>query len=174
MQTETDVQEFQVFDRLGPLTLRGRILASCRWDKTDKPRWTDMVLYGVVDTESEYKYGLEIIARSVIYHRMGSSCVRPRQRFTTVGEVYRSNFRWTNLIPCGKCKPGDLHDLNDNDRIAEEKDKHQLYLCTDAADIVKKLYRRQGEITEIAAKLLYQAAQKDPSIAQAWKSNRRV
>lgn len=47
MQVE-EIKEFTVRDRLGPLTLKGQILADFRYGREDKPRWTDMALYRIV------------------------------------------------------------------------------------------------------------------------------
>lgn len=174
---QTDVQEFTVRDQLGELTLRGRILADCRWGRSDKPRWTDMVLYGVVDPESEFKYALETIARSFVYHRVGGPCVRAGHPIRMIDEVKQSEHRWRWLVPCTRhgCRPPDLEKMRPSDRIAEEKDRHHLYLCKDPKDILRRLYKEKGEISGLAAKLLHMAAENDPEIATAWRdAPRRV
>lgn len=172
---QTEVQEFTVRDRLGDLTVKGRMLADCRYGRMDKPRWTDMALYQVVDPDSEYRYALEYVARSFVYHRADGPCARKGHRITTVSEVRASEHRWRWLFPCRKpgCRPGELESMNDNDRIAEEKDNPHLYVCRDAPDILKRLYQHSGEISELAVKLLTQAAQKDPAIARAWRNTTR-
>lgn len=223
-----EVQQITVRDRLGPVSFQGHILADCRWGRSDKPRWTDMVLYKidnddalrssgvfvevllnefteelsdrdpffklrphqrdalndmmsrtlqhVVTLQQKYRYALVITARSYVYHRPGSPCVKRRQRFTTAGEVRSSNHRWRWLVPCRKaaCRPKQLEYLNDSDQIVEEQDKNQLFICTSASDILARLYQRSGEISDLSAKLLIQAADSDPDISGALRSTRTV
>jgi hypothetical protein len=226
---QTDVHEFTVRDRLGPVKVTGRILADRRFDRLSKPRWTDMALYEVVASDRSprstdafteglirqltrelsgeklilslpeaaqgalndtvartlrrmapappvYQYLLEFVARSVVYHRIGGPCVKSSHRITKVGDVRDDEYRWGNLSPCDRrgCYPPDLKDMSDSDQIAEEKDNHHLYLCTSAPDIIKKLYDRNREISGLAAEVLVEAGGKDPRIAQAWRSKRRV
>lgn len=216
-----DFKEFTVQDRLGPLTVRGELLADRRFGADRKPRWTDLALYQVTTTvqdwrvtvacegcqpartlvvnagtlseapiicgqcdkpftpderqrEKPFRYALEIIARSWVYHRVPGPCVKKRHMITTVGEVEKSNERWRNLLACRTCTPVDLVDMNDNDRIAEERQDSHVYLCSDAITIVNRLYRHSGEISPLAAGLLREAAMKDPEIAAAVKSTRRI
>lgn len=173
-EMQTEVQEFTVRDRLGELTLRGIMLADARYGRSDRPRWTDMALYQVTDPASEFRYVLEIVARSFVYHRFGGSCVRAGHRINTVADVRESEHRWKWLVPCRRCKPPELEAMRLSDRIAEEKDKHQLYMCTDAEDILTRLYREKGEISELAAKLLIEATGRDPELEMAWRETRRI
>jgi hypothetical protein len=121
------------------------------------------------------RYALEVVARSVVYHRVGGPCVRKRHMITTVGDVKRSDYRWDNLTACDKpgCRPPDLEDMRDNEKIAEERTDPHVYACTDAASVITRLYRR-GEISGLAAKLLRESARKDPDIAKAMRNPRRI
>lgn len=221
---QMQIEEFTVRDRLGPVVFKGQILADCRFAQSDKPRWTDMVLYGIsdpastrrsaqvieqelirdlsrldplremprgrrtdflnslmphivprlVDEQPVYQYVLSFIARSAMYHLASSDCVRDRHRISTAAQVRAENPEWRGMWPCRRCRPDDLHRLSPGVRIAEEKDKHHLYLCTDASDVLSRLYRRNGEISELAVELLTKAAATDPAIARAFSSTRRV
>lgn len=221
---QMQIEEFTVRDRLGPVVFKGQILADCRFAESDKPRWTDMVLYGVsdpastrrpaqvieqelirdlsredlfremprgrridllnslmkhvvprlVDEQPVYQYVLAFIARSSVYHLLSSDCVRDRHQINTVEQIRASNPGWRDLYPCRRCRPADLQRLSPGVQVAEEKDKHHLYLCTDASDVLSRLYRRNGEISELAVELLTEAATSDPAIARAFSSNRRV
>lgn len=218
-----DNREFTVHDRLGPLTVTGQLLADQRFgsqDYTRKPRYTDMALYGIVETQQNrrvtvscqgctparsllvsevtlhdapvvcgrcekpflpdasqedepFRYVLEVIARSWVYHDINGPCKKTRHSIQTVGDVYKSVERWRNLVPCNRCNPPDLQDMKDGERIAQERHDTHLYLCTDPLSIVKRLYHRSGEISVLAARLLREAAVKDPAIATAWQ-NRKV
>lgn len=126
----------------------------------------------IMNEQRPYRYVLEYIARSYVYHRADGPCARAHHRWTTVGHIKVSNHRWRNLFPCTRCKPEDLEDLDDNVRIAEEQEKSHPFVCTDAVDIVNHLYRKNGEITQLAAKVLIQAAGRDPEIRRAMKNRR--
>lgn len=213
-------KEFSVHDRLGPLTVTGSLLVDQRFGSDRKPRWTDMALYRIVETDHDarltiscggcnpprvllaspdalaapivcgncekpfapdmrqqdkpFRYALEIIARSWVYHRVDGPCVKRRHKISTVGEVWDSNARWRNLLPCTRCKPDDLKSMRDDERIAEERQDPHVYLCSDASAIVKRLYHHSGEISEMAAKMLREAARLDPDIARAWRGSRRI
>lgn len=214
-------KEFTVHDRLGPLTLTGVLLSDQRFGSDRKPRWTDMALYEVVETEREqwltarctgctpkrvllantetvngapvicgqcdqpfipertqnerpFRYALEIIARSWVYHRMGSSCVKPKHKISKVAEIWKSEGRWRNLMPCERCKPSDLKEMRDEERIAEERSDTHVYLCSDARSVVRRLYRHSGEISLLAARLLRDAAHQNADIASAIKGPRRI
>jgi hypothetical protein len=215
-----DNKDFTVHDRLGPVTVTGRLLVDKRFG-SDKPRWTDMALYQIVETgshwqvavqcggctpprrlavgvtmladapvvcggcqqtfspitgekERPFRYALEIIARSWVYHRHGGPCVKSRHAISRIADVKKSGGRWRNLYPCRRCNPPDLEEMGPNERIAEEREDCHVILCTDATSIVYKLYRRSGDISELAAKLLYEAAAKDDDIARALRSTRRI
>lgn len=215
-------REFTVHDRLGPLTVTGQLLSDQRYGGSfNTPRWTDMALYGIVETlqnrrvtvscqgcaparsllvsesalldapvvcgrcekpfildgsqdDKPFRYVLEIIARSWVYHDVNSACRKSRHKIQTVSDVYESVERWRNLVPCNRCNPPDLQDMQDGDRIAQERHDTHLYLCSDADAIIQRLYHRSGEISVLAAKLLRAAAREDPSIALAWKRLRKI
>lgn len=191
-------KEFTVHDRLGPLAIRGVLLSDQRFGSDRKPRWTDMALYRVTKTERDssrtarsggrdqpflleekrsersFRYALEIIARSWVYHHATGPCVRERHTIVAVGDVRDSSGRWRNLFPCDKCKPEDLEEMSDDQFIAEENADTHLYLCYDAQSLLRRIYRHSGEISVLAAKLLAEAAQNDPAVAVAWKAKRKI
>lgn len=172
-----EIKEFTVQDRMGDLTLTGRILSERRWEHREhKTRWTDMVLYRVVDKRSPYQYALQMIARSRVYHRFGGPCVKKHHRIRTVESVRKEPERWKGLSACWNngCKPPELDLMNSDDVIAEERDEPHLLLCSNASDILDKLYHHKGEIGILAGSVLREAAKVDPFIAQAWKHTRRV
>lgn len=215
-----DTKEFTVHDRLGPVVVRGTLLADKRFGSDRKPRWTDLALYQIVETlrtwrvtarcqcspprilqtfpqtiedapilcgrcekpftvetdrrEKVFRYALEVTARSWVYHRRDSACVKPRHKITTIAELKKSDGRWNNLFPCNRCKPFDIEDMNDTDEIAEERPDERIYLCTDGPDVVKRLYHHSSEISVLAARLLREAAVVDPEIERAITGSRRI
>lgn len=134
------------------------------------PRLTALVF----DAQPTYRYALEIIARSYVYHRLDSDCVSKRHGISTVGDIKESNHRWRHLFPCERCKPSDLEHMMPTDRVAEERSDARVSLCATASDIVDRLYQRNGEISVMAAKLIKTAAHRDPDIAKVLATPRRV
>lgn len=124
--------------------------------------------------DKPFRYALEIIARSYVYHRADGRCAKRRHRYSTVEEVRMSSGRWRNLFQCPVCKPPELEDMRDDERIAEERSDTHVYLCSDADSIIRKLYQRNGEISVMAAKLLREAARNDPNIDLALKTQRKI
>jgi hypothetical protein len=126
--------------------------------------------------DEQVRYALQITARSRMYHAVNSPCVRSKHRKRTIASLKGDPERLRMLSPCPEtgCRPPPLDRMGPQERIAEERDDPQLYLCVSAADVISKLYRRNGEITVLAAKLLREAAIKDPDIALAMISRTRV
>lgn len=173
-----EIKEFTVHDRLPrPIEFRGLLLADCRYGSDIKLRWTDMALYRIIGRRSGFRYALEITGRSVVYHRADGPCAQPeRHRITTIADVRQSQPRWDTLFPCDRdgCRPGDLEELADTDKIAEEVEEPNVYLCEYAVQIIDKLYRHNGEISELAAKMLEKAAQNDSHVDRARKLRWRI
>lgn len=171
-----ETKEFIVHDRLGPVIVQGRILSVGGYgEQTQKLRWTDMTLYRI-DSEQGYRYLLETVARSRVYHRLdGGRCVRERHLRTTAGELRkRDAAEWTRLAPCHLCAPGALKGLDGAFRIAQEGDDSSFFVCTDAPDIVNQIYRHKGEVSLLAARVLQNAARNDRAIENALKNPRRI
>ena len=124
--------------------------------------------------EDPFTYALEIIARSWVYHKFGGPCVKRKHQISVVQDVKRSGTRWRYLVPCTRCKPGELEHLRPGDRIAEERSDPHIYVCSNADMIVRRLYHHSGEISMLAAKLLREAAREDPDIAKALVGDRRI
>lgn len=192
-----ELEEFTVHDRLGPVTITGALLSDQRYGSETKPRWTDLALYRIVETrrsssyaargegpdrlvletnrrERPFRYALEIIARSWVYHDADGTCVKERHAISVVADVRMSGGRWRSLYPCPTCKPADLENMRPDDRIAEERQDTHLYLCSDANAVIKRLYRHSGEISVLAAKLLHEASTEDRNIAEALRRMRRI
>lgn len=51
-----DDKEFTVYDRLGPVTVTGTLLAAQWYGREDKPRWTDLALYRVTETLDDWRF----------------------------------------------------------------------------------------------------------------------
>lgn len=171
-----ETREFIVHDRVGQFAFKGRILSDCRYGaNTRKPRWTDMALYQVDDSEDGYCYLWEVAARSRVYHKInGGKCTRERHLRTSVGDLKKIAPDWPSLVPCHLCNPGALATLDDRVRIAREGDDPSAYPCVNAQDIVKRIYREKGEISHLAAQMLREAAENDPEIKRALKAPRRL
>lgn len=179
-ELSAEPHEITVKDEAGPLKFYGQTIADLSWTYDDAyerghNRWTDIALYRVLEEGSSYRYALQVVGRSVLYHRMNSPCRRGIN--TTVGLIRRDEARYDALIPCPRpgCQPVDLDELTDNEMVAVEEDLPTLYRCSSAVEVVEVLQKRGhgGQMSGLNMKLL-QVASRDPEIAQAMLRTRRI
>lgn len=131
-------------------------------------RWTDMALYRVVDPLVDAEYAVHIVGRSVLYHRLHSSC---RKGVVSLVVDLASEPRYELLRPCREkdCYPSvpwdHIEDLADDDQVAVEQERYTLHKCTNAADVIDQLRGDDAEMSHLALKLVREAAAKDSALA---------
>lgn len=143
-------------------------------------RWTDMALYRVQG--GSCRYVLQIIGRSVVYHRVGGCYKGVRM---TIDRL-QSDPRWHDFERCTKygCRPPDLADtkkLADTALVSVEEDIPRAYECADVDALMARL-RRPGAVADperpmvdigyVGVRLLDSAAEVDPDIAQAIRTTK--
>lgn len=175
-------REFTLQDNEGPIILYGEILADLSWDydtafERGHTRWTDITLYRNRAPESSYPYVIQVVGRSVVYHRRGGC----RSGVSVpVGRLRSDVERFNNLAACAEvgCMPADLEDMQDNDIVNAEEDIFTLHKCESAEDVVRVMQNRggRGTMSGLNVKLLQAAARGDRAIAAAMapKTPRRV
>lgn len=172
--------EIVVKDSDGPLAFRGELVADLSWDAKrakgfDHVRWTNLTLYRVREEGSEYTYVLQVVGRSVIYHRAGGPCWSGI--YLPVGVVLRDVERYQELVACSTCTPEELDYLHHNTVVAVEEDLPTLYRCRDAAefvDVMRSRIDRERSKAGLSMKLLKVASSVDPDIAAAQVKTRRL
>lgn len=165
-----------VRDSGGPRYFHGYKMVDLSWSAetalaANKLRWTDLILYRVTDKTAPWKYVLQSIGRSVVYHVPGNPCNRGID--SPVGILYEDRERYDNLLPCNVpgCRPKPLEDLDDHDRVSVEEDRYKLNRCTTPDDIMDAL-RIGGVISDLGQRLLVSAAAVDADIAEATQVER--
>jgi hypothetical protein len=169
-----------VKDQEGPLEFTGTLVADLSWNYAiaetyGHKRWTDLTLYRVMEPGSEYEYVLQVVGRSVVYHRAGGSC---RSGINLpVGVVMRDMERYRALKACAECRPEDLDFFDEYETIAVEEDLPTLYRCRDAAEfigVMNSRIQRERNKNGLSKKLLNVASSVDPAIAAAQVRTRRL
>lgn len=159
-----------VRDEIGPLEFDGEMVADLSWDYSTAAeyghdRWTDLSLYRVLQEGSEYTYVVQVVGRSVVYHKVGGSCRGGMRRM--VGVLKQNNERFNALRICDRCDPDDLDEMRDTDTVNVEEDLPTLYKCKGAKEVVDVLYSRiiKEKRAGLSMKLLQAAADADPEIS---------
>jgi hypothetical protein len=187
-ENQPGVHEVTARDGEGPLQFSGEILADLTWSYDEAAerghkRWTDIVLYRVAEEGSAYRYAIQIVGRSVVYHRPDSPCRRGIRM--SVFRLLQDLERYDALEPCDKtgCQPSDLDELNDDALVAVENDLPTLHRCETAEDVIRVMYTegpgaRRGDtqetLSKLSSRLLQQASMVDKDIENALMMKRRL
>lgn len=166
-------QDLVVRDEMGPLPFVGELIADLSWTYDEAHdrghlRWTDITLYRVLQ-ESVYKYLIQVVGRSVVYHDPTGSCHRGVS--VTVGALAQDDERYQALEPCKTCKPKDLDKIGDTTPVAVEENLYSLHKCRTAHEVVDVLYRRGNHLS---LKLLQTASAIDAGIGGATAKMRKL
>lgn len=170
----------RVRDQDGPLEFQGEMVADLSWTyemaKTyGHLRWTDLTLYRVTQEGSPYKYVLQVVGRSLVYHAVSGVC---RSGINlTVSMVYQDQARYEALEACQQCSPPDLDDMDLSATVSVEEDLPTLYRCRDAADFLEVMGKRIAQERNrngLSRKLLKVATNVDPEIANEQMKNRSL
>lgn len=171
-------RDLVVHDEMGPLPFVGEMIADLSWSydearESGHQRWTDITLYRVLE-ESEIKYLIQVVGRSVYYHDVSGPCRKGVR--VEVGVLAQDEARYDALVPCRDCNPKDLDDLGDNVTIVVEENLYTLYRCKTADEVVNVLYHRgsQAQKSNLSMKLLRSASTLDEGINHALMKMRRL
>jgi hypothetical protein len=169
-----------VRDQVGPLEFYGELVADLSWTNVEAEqyghhRWTNLTLYRVLQDGSAYAYALQVVGRSVMYHRAGGDCKSGQPR--TVASLKGDSRRWDELKVCPKCYPEDLEDMTPTTVVFVEEDIPTLFRCVDASEVVKVLHgrsRRERGSNGLSLKLLQISSERDEEIAKVLRQARSL
>lgn len=168
-----------VRDQVGPLEFVGETVADLSWtyeaaEEFGHDRWTDITLYRVLDESSEWAYAIQIMGRSVLYHKAGGVCRRGIGM--PVSALRQNDARYQALKECSKCKPGELDEMDATATVAVEEDLPTLHRCRNAAEVIDVMYSRskREKRSGLSMKLLQTASSVDEDIAAAMVRTRRL
>lgn len=155
-----------VHDGIGPLRFRGEVIADLSWTYTQAHeighnRWTDIRVYQVGDNKM-YRYVVEVVGRSVVYHRTNGSCHKGVTM--SVARISEDEERYDALQPCDICKPVELDELDDAAQVTVEVDLPKIIKCRDAKQLVDEL-RRDG--SNLSLKILQAVCLVDKNVENA-------
>lgn len=185
-----NIQTIKVRDRIGPLAFQGQMIADVSWTyeeaaESGNDRWTNITLYRVHEGTTPYKYVIQVIGRSVIYHLADGPCGKGVRMKVGLLSAASDQERYDALRPCGVrgCNPLDLEDLSPDDTVAVEVDRPTLHKCADADQVVRVLYaagppsHNGGEPKDFSwlnMRLLTAASSVDPDIEAALTGVRQL
>lgn len=170
-----------VRDEFGPLEFVGETVADLSWTyaaaaQYGHDRWTDITLYRVLQKGSEYKYVIQVVGRSVLYHNPNGVCHAGVN--LAVAMLAQNTARYEALKACDKvgCRPEDLNKLADAAIVSVEEDLYTLHRCRDALAVLDVLYNRskREKRSGLSMKLLQTASKVDDDIATAMMRTRRL
>ena len=131
----------RVQDKYDMVEFRGVQLADVSTETPSSVRWTEISIYR---TEAG-RYIIHRVGRSVLYHDHDSTCNTGVP--VAVGDLVNlEDVEVDDLMPCPRCRPGDLDWLDPETVILRELDKHSVDVC-DAGQVYDRLllHRAGGE-----------------------------
>lgn len=158
-----DDMKYYVRDGVRTLEFNGVKLAESSSRDTKKPRWVEFELYRTPKNQ----YVLARIGVSVYYHSEDCQTVTRNKLSAVDGSELSAAY-----VPCDFCKPAKL----DIDGVYPETPRYAAYVCADAVSVVASLMKqdknRTEYLTNVARRLLTDAARLDQEIADAFYTDR--
>lgn len=167
----------RIEDRHDVTEIEGRLLG--RYVTTRGPRSVRWVEMGVYKLDNG-GYVAHRIGRSLVYHQASGGC-------TTVSDRLSGDPALPGELPgeaasCDRCQPPWPEDLESDEEVRFEFDRHTFNECDEPADVVRKLTslrdRRSGirshVVSDPVRELLAICAAEDPEFAQAPKPVQRI
>lgn len=155
--------EFLVRDGVRKRPFDGVCLAESSSKGPGKPRWIDFALYKTDGGQ----YVVARIGDSIYYHDISCETVS-RNNLSAVDGLELSGI----YIPCEDCTPSRFAE----DGVFPETPRYAAWVCPDAAAVVASLVRRDANkieyLTNVARRLLSDAAEEDSDIAEAFSMDR--
>lgn len=138
--------------------VRGEILSHVS-SRGREPRWVEFTLFRSVTDQ----YVVERIGKSIVFHNEDCYLVT-KNRLSSVPY----NEIPGNYVPCSKCRPSRI----DLEGLYPERDRPYFQTCETARGVIRFLEQVDDDdlryLTNIARKLLSEAAEKDSGIYDAF------
>jgi len=161
-------QDYRLPDKYDHVEFTGTLIGESSTETPESTRWTEIRIYRTTGG----KYVIYRIGRSVLFHRHDGVCNTGVAR-----QVKDLELDDEIAVPCSKCRPGELDDLEDTDVVDEELDKHAVTVC-DADDVYRQLLLKRRDDTTFmsqpARRALEMAVLADPHLALNVGTTRKV
>lgn len=143
------------------LRFQGEKLAHSSSKGPNSTRWVEFTLYR---TDSG-KYVVERVGVSVVFHSVHCAVLR---RNSGTSDALPAETISDTLVPCPECLP-----LRDEEQyLVPENIRHRAQVCASAESVISSLKQSDANKTEyltnVALRLLEDAAEADPLIADAF------
>jgi hypothetical protein len=134
-----------VREESGPFSFKGRMIVQRSWTPEEArqrgyTRWTDLTLYESIDKSIPFRWIVQSVARSVVYHTSVSSCGRGTK--VLVATVLEDKSLYQSRVACPFCSPPDLDFMEESEMVALEVPRYSLYKCHTAAGFDKVMEDR--------------------------------
>ncbi len=135
-------------------------------------RWTELNLYAVTDGTG--RYVLQVVGRSIAYHRAGGPCNRGVEM--RVKDIPEAVYHDLEACQQRNCKPEELGDLPVNTRVRVERNRSSADECPNVDGVVAALWKPRSRLIsgldELAKDLLTEAAIKDSAFLRVTRKRR--
>jgi hypothetical protein len=137
----------------------------------DAPRWLEIEIWKVTESETGVEYVTHLVGRTVVYHATKNKTCNTGVE-VRVGEIPDDEYETAE--PCPKCKPGDLNDFPPGATVSMEKDRHTVHYCYTPQDAINSLKvappgkpKEEGVLSAPAQRLITQVTPRDKGIRDA-------
>lgn len=143
------------------LRFQGEKLAHSSSKTKNSTRWVEFTIYR---TDSG-KYVVERVGVSIVFHNVHCAVLR---RNSGPSDPLPTETISDNMVPCPECNP----DRDAEQYLVPENIRHRAQVCATAESVISSLKQSDSNNTEyltnVALRLLEQAAEVDPLIADAY------
>lgn len=151
--------KYYVRDKIRTREVEGVKLSESTSRVPHQPRWVEFSLYRTKSGQ----YVLARVGHSLVYHDQDCFLVT-RNKLSEVDGLELSG----EYVPCTKCRP----DRADVDGVFPEKPRYAMWICVKPEAVIKCLLMEDDDgteyLTNVAERLLVDAAKLDPVIADAF------
>lgn len=143
------------------LRFEGEQLAHSSSRNKNSPRWVEFSLYRT----NNGKYVIERTGISLVFHTVHCAVTRRNNNPT---EPLPAETLSDRLVPCAECKPS----RDEEQYLVPESPRHRAQVCHSPDSVISSLKQFDSNNTEyltnVALRLLEQAAERDPRISDAF------
>lgn len=140
------------------LWVKGEILSHVS-SRVREPRWVEFTLFKSVTDQ----YVVERVGKSIVFHNEDCYLVNKNHLSSVPYSEVPANY-----VPCNKCRPSRI----DLEGLYPERDRPYLITCETPRGVIRFLEQVDDDdlryLTNIARKLLSEAAEKDSGIYEAF------
>lgn len=161
MTSTAEPRSYRLKDKLDDVEFVGEQIAFATTETATSTRWTEVTIYRTIGQQ----YVIQRVGRSVLYHLHDGVCNTGIP--TAYADIPQGD---EDLVPCDRCNPPDVDDLEIDELVDLELDRYNVDICQ-ADEVATKLQlsRPDGStfMSQVAGRALAQALAADPALRQS-------